>query len=175
MWAFTASIYTYFIPLILIADFITKGNTKKIYLKLMAASNAVLIFYACWLIGFYKEIVLWLLELPKQNTKQLWEREVDIEALIINVLRVLLPFLFMVKKYAFNKQLTVLMWVLLNYYSIIYFGNWLIGKETYSSFNEFYIPYALLSKMAFYCSGLIFFYSLFEILNKNPFRNGTKG
>lgn len=169
MWAFTATIYTYTIPFLLIVALVGKDNSKTVAWRLMAASNPVLIFYSFWLIGFYYEVMTWFFKWPGLSTGLEFKNELDVEGLVVNMLKILLPFVFLFKQYALNKWLTFFMWVLLNYYSITGFA-----KQYVYFFNDFYLPYAWFSKIAFYCSGLVFFYSLFWIVKKKHFNNAAK-
>jgi hypothetical protein len=167
-FAFINVAYACSIPFLLLTYFVGNKKYQPTIYQLIAVSNHLLIIYSWYLLYKFYQLIQWTLSLNIPLTDNIKNQPIEISWFQIKfILLIVLPYLFLFKKLAANKWLTIILLILLQWDVVVdLFQNLIINHHTAGIL--FYTPYLLFFKILNYIALFIAVYALLWLLKRLP-------
>jgi len=167
-FAFINVAYACSIPFLLLIYFVCNKKYKPIINNLIAVSNHLLIIYSWYLLYKFYQLIQWTLSLNIPLTNEIKTQPIEISWFQIKfILLIVIPYLFLFKKLASNKWLTIILLILLQWDVVVdLYQNFIFNQHTAGIL--FYTPYLLFFKILNYIALFITVYALFWLLKRLP-------
>jgi len=168
MFEFIDTAYSCTIIFLVVAFYTAKQPYKKYINSCITTSNYLLIFYSWYLSYQFYKLIQFIYSLNIQIPEEAKKQPIEISWFQIKfILLILLPYLFLIKKFSDSKILAIVMLVLLQWDIFVNWYHVLINGEKTSGIL-FYTPYLAEFKILNYICLFIGVYALLWLLKRLP-------